>query len=61
MDKDRIKGSLKHAAGVVKKAAGRLLGDTKMEAEGATLKTEGKVQNAAGGAKDALREVVKPK
>ena len=37
-------------------AAGKVLGDGKMQAEGAAEKVEGKVQNAVGGAKDALRE-----
>ncbi|MGB6540054.1 MAG: CsbD family protein [Xanthobacteraceae bacterium] len=55
MDKDRIQGSAKQAKGAVKVAAGKVLGDAKLEAEGKTEKTAGKVQNAIGGLKDAVR------
>jgi uncharacterized protein YjbJ (UPF0337 family) len=61
MDKDRVAGAAKQAAGGVKEAVGRTLGDRKMEAEGSAKKTEGKVQNAVGGAKDAVREVLDDK
>jgi uncharacterized protein YjbJ (UPF0337 family) len=60
MDKDRIEGSAKQAKGALKEAAGKLTGDSKLKAEGAMDKTAGKVQNAVGGAKDAVREAVKP-
>jgi uncharacterized protein YjbJ (UPF0337 family) len=55
MDKDRIKGSGKQAKGTVKEAAGKALGDAKLESEGKADKTTGKVQNAIGGLKDSLR------
>jgi len=55
MDKDRIKGSAEQAKGSVKEAAGKVLGDKKLEAEGNADKTVGKVQNAVGGLKDAAR------
>jgi len=58
IDKDRVEGALKQAGGAIKENAGAALGDKKMEAEGAATRTEGKVQNAAGGAKDAVRDVV---
>jgi uncharacterized protein YjbJ (UPF0337 family) len=57
MDKDRIDGSAKQAGGAIKEAAGKALGDKKMETEGAAKKAEGKVQNAVGGLKDKVREV----
>ena len=50
-----IKGSAKQAKGAVKEAAGRALGDAKLEGEGKADKASGKVQNAVGGLKDALR------
>jgi uncharacterized protein YjbJ (UPF0337 family) len=59
MDKDRIAGSAKQAKGAIKQAAGKMTGDTKLQAEGAADKTEGKVQNAVGGAKDAIRQALK--
>src|SRR5579883_1749730 len=34
MDKDRIKGSAEQAKGSVKEAAGKVTGDTKLQAEG---------------------------
>ena len=55
MDKDRIKGSAKQAKGALKEAAGKVTGDTKLQADGKADKTAGKIQNAVGGVKDALR------
>jgi uncharacterized protein YjbJ (UPF0337 family) len=59
MDKDRIEGVARQAKGALKEGAGKLAGDTKIEAEGRTEKTVGKVQNALGGARDAAREALK--
>lgn len=61
MDKDRIIGTAKTVAGTVKEAAGKAVGDQKTAAAGKAEKVEGKVQNAVGGAKDAIREVFKGK
>lgn len=55
MDKNRIEGAAHQAKGAVKEAAGKLTGDAKLEAEGKGEKFAGKVQNAIGGAKDAMR------
>jgi uncharacterized protein YjbJ (UPF0337 family) len=55
MDKDRIKGSAEQAKGAVKETAGKILGDSKLEGEGKADRAEGKVRNAVGGLKDALR------
>ena len=55
VDKDRIKGSAEQIKGTVKEAVGKVLGDKKLEAEGKTDKIAGKVQNAVGGLKDAVR------
>ncbi len=55
MDKDRIKGSANQAKGAIKEAAGKVTGDAKLEAEGKSDKVAGKIQNAVGGMKDALR------
>jgi uncharacterized protein YjbJ (UPF0337 family) len=56
MDKDRIVGTAKQAEGAIKEAAGKVVGDTKLEAEGKSGKVEGKIQNAVGGLKDALKK-----
>jgi uncharacterized protein YjbJ (UPF0337 family) len=55
MNKDRIEGSAEQAKGAVKQAAGKVLGDKKLETEGKTDKIAGKFQNAVGGVKDAVR------
>ena len=60
-DKDRIAGSGKQIKGAVKEAVGKAFGDTKLVAEGAADKTEGKVQNAMGGVKDTIKEALKSK
>jgi uncharacterized protein YjbJ (UPF0337 family) len=58
MDKDRIEGSAKQAQSALKEVAGKLTGDSKLKAEGAADKLTGKLQNAVGGAKDALRDAL---
>ena len=56
MDKDRIAGAAKEIKGTVKETAGKVVGDAKLTADGKTDKVEGKIQNAIGGAKDALKK-----
>jgi uncharacterized protein YjbJ (UPF0337 family) len=55
MDKDRIEGAATQAKGSLKEAAGKLTGDQKLQAEGKADKAAGKVQNAVGGLKDAIK------
>jgi uncharacterized protein YjbJ (UPF0337 family) len=55
MDKDRIKGSAQQAKGKVKEVVGKATGDKKLEGEGKADKAGGKIRNAFGGMKDALR------
>ena len=59
MDKDRIKGAANQAKGAVKVTVGKALGDAKLQTEGKADKLKGKVQNAVGGAKDAVRKLIK--
>ncbi len=54
MNEDRIDGALKKMGGSIKEATGKVLGDSKLEAEGKAEKVEGRVQNAVGGVKDAI-------
>jgi uncharacterized protein YjbJ (UPF0337 family) len=56
MNTNRIKGAAKQAKGVVKDATGKLIGDTKLQAEGKADKIEGKVQNTVGGLEDKLKQ-----
>jgi uncharacterized protein YjbJ (UPF0337 family) len=58
MNKDRIQGSVEQAKGKVKEVVGKVTGDAKLEAEGHTQKTAGKIQNAVGGFKDAVKQAV---
>jgi uncharacterized protein YjbJ (UPF0337 family) len=55
IDKDRTEGSFDQAKGSVKETAGKLTGDSKLESEGKADKLGGKIQNAIGGIKDAIK------
>ena len=61
MDKERVKGIAQQQKGAAKEALGKVLGDEKLKSEGKMDKAEGKVRNAVGGAKDAVRDLSKPK
>jgi uncharacterized protein YjbJ (UPF0337 family) len=56
MDKDRIVGAAKEIKGSVKETIGKVAGDAKLRSDGKADKIEGKVQNAFGGLKDALKK-----
>ncbi len=55
MDKDRIAGSAKQIKGSAKLAVGKAICSTKLQSDGRADKVAGKVQNAIGGLKDALK------
>jgi len=55
MDKDRISGAADQAKGSIKETAGKVTGDSKLQAEGTLDKAKGKVESAIGGVKDAVR------
>ena len=56
MDKDRIAGAAKEIKGSIKQTIGKMTGDAELQADGKADKVEGKVQNAVGGLKDALKK-----
>lgn len=56
MNKDRVVGTAKEIKGAVKAGVGEAIGDDKLRVEGRVEKAEGKVQNAVGVLKDALKE-----
>src|SRR5919202_3765025 len=56
MDKDRMAGAAKQTKGAIKDAAGKVTGNTKLQAEGKADKTAGKVQSTVGGAR-AMRVI----
>jgi uncharacterized protein YjbJ (UPF0337 family) len=56
MNEDRTKGKVKDIAGRVERQVGEWTGDTDAQAKGAMKQAEGKVQNAWGKAKDAVKK-----
>ena len=52
---DKIEGNGKELKGSVKETIGKAVGDTKIQSDGKADKIEGKVQNAFGDLKDALK------
>ncbi len=55
-DHDRVEGAAKNLGGNIKEGAGKLTGDSKLQAEGKADQAKGKMQNAVGGAKDTVRD-----
>lgn len=55
MDKDRVEGSARNVGGKAKEAAGKAIGDNKLQSEGKADQAAGKAQNAIGGIKDTLK------
>jgi uncharacterized protein YjbJ (UPF0337 family) len=56
MDKDRVEGKAKDIAGRVERQVGEWTGDNEAQVKGAARQVEGKVQNAWGQAKDAVKK-----
>jgi len=56
MNSDRIAGAAKNIKGSIKETIGKAVGDAKLVSDGKADKLEGKVQNAIGGLKDALKD-----
>lgn len=61
MDKERIKGAAQQVKGEIKDIAGKVMGDSKLQAEGKADKVEGKIRNTVGGMKDSVRDAVRDK
>lgn len=56
-DEQHLKGAAKKVEGTIKEAAGKLVGNEKLQAEGKADKLEGSVREATGDVKDAGRKV----
>jgi len=56
MNKDRVEGKAKDVAGRVERQVGEWTGDKEAQVKGAVKQAEGKVQNAWGQAKDAVKK-----
>jgi uncharacterized protein YjbJ (UPF0337 family) len=55
MDRDRLIGAGKQIIGSAKVMVGKLVGDAKLQVDGNAEQAAGKLQNAAGSAKDLLQ------
>jgi uncharacterized protein YjbJ (UPF0337 family) len=56
MNKDEAKGKMKDVAGLAERKLGKATGNKKIEARGAALQAEGKVQEIVGKAKATIRK-----
>ncbi|WP_102960731.1 CsbD family protein [Mangrovicella endophytica] len=56
VDKNEIKGGAKELGGHIKEAAGRAVGNERLEAEGVVDQAEGKTQKNYGKVKDAVKD-----
>ena len=55
VDKNRVEGAADKVKGSIKEAAGKATGDAKLKAEGKADKAGGAVKNAVGGVADAAK------
>ena len=56
MDREHVKGAADKVKGAVKDAAGKVVGDRKLQTEGKIDKAKGAAHNVAGDVKDAVRK-----
>jgi len=61
IDADRIKGIGHQLKGALKEGLGNIIGDPTLEADGIAERQAGKVQNAAGSARDEARDALRAK
>ena len=54
--REHVKGAVDKAKGAIKDTAGKMTGDTKMQAEGKADKAKGAARKVAGDVKDAVRD-----
>jgi len=59
MNKEQIEGATQKGVGAVKEAAGKAVGNTKLQAEGMADKTIGSAKQAAGDVKSAVHKATK--
>lgn len=59
MDEEHIKGAAKKVEGAAKETVGKLTGDKSLELKGKADKVEGEIRQAAGDAKDAVKDLTK--
>lgn len=59
MNKDQVKGRVEQAKGSVKEAAGKVVGNKRLETEGQIDKATGKSQATYGDIKEDVKDAVK--
>jgi len=59
MNKDQVKGRIDNATGKLKEAAGKAVGNEKLESEGLAEQASGKVQATLGDARQDVKDAVK--
>ena len=59
MNKEQIEGATQKGVGAVKEAAGKAVGNTKLQAEGVADKAVGSAKQAAGDVKAAVHKATK--
>ena len=59
MNKDQVHGRAETAKGNVKEAAGKLVGNERLKAEGQAEQAAGKVQSTAGDVKEKVGSAIK--
>ena len=59
MDKEHVKGAAQKAKGVIEDAAGRLMDDKNLQAQGKIDKAKREARQALGDAKDAAKRTAK--
>lgn len=59
VNRDQVEGAAKQAKGALKDAAGKVVGNERLQAEGKADKIAGKVQKGYGDAKEEVRDALK--
>jgi uncharacterized protein YjbJ (UPF0337 family) len=59
MDREHVKGAADKVKGAIKDAAGKIVGDKKLQSEGKFDKAKGSMHDAAGDIKDAFKNASK--
>jgi len=59
MNKDQVKGRIETAKGDIKEAAGKMVGNERLKAEGRAEQAAGKVQSTAGDVKNNVGNAIK--
>jgi uncharacterized protein YjbJ (UPF0337 family) len=59
MNKDQVKGRAEAAKGKIKEAAGKVVGNEKLQGEGVADQAAGKVQKTYGDVKEDAKDAIK--